>query len=105
MYSIVEIKGKQYQVKAGETVDVDRIDAEANTAFDEIKVLMHKSDDGKFLIGSPYLENVKISASVVEEFRDDKIMVIKYKPKGGYTKRHGHRQKYTTLKINSINVA
>lgn len=102
MFSIVEIKGKQYRVEEGASVSVDRIDQEPGSSYDDIKVLMHHKKEGESKIGQPYLDDVKVTAKVVEEERAEKVTAVRYKPKAGYTKRRGHRQKYTVLSIESI---
>jgi large subunit ribosomal protein L21 len=101
MYSIVEIKGKQYRVEPEQSVRVDHIDLEPGTVFNEIKVLFH-NDSGKVQIGQPYLDKIKVVAKVEKYVRGEKVKSIRYKPKSGYTKTHGHKQDYTVLKIEKI---
>ena len=102
VYSIVEIKGKQYKVQPGKYIFVDKIEGENDQTFTEIKVLMY-FNGSEVKIGQPYLEDVKIIAKVLEQIKDDKVKVVHYKAKKKIRKTQGHRQKYTKLQIESIN--
>lgn len=103
MIAIVEIKGKQYKVAQGSIIDVDLFsDAQKDTSmvFDQVLLV---ANDGKLEVGHPFLTNVKVEAEVLNPlFKDDKVIVFKYKRKTGFKKKQGHRQKYTTLRITSI---
>lgn len=102
MYSIVEIKGKQYRVEPNLEIQVDRIEEKEGASVKDIKVLLHKGENGAVQVGKPHLANVSVSAKVLGDVRGEKVKSVRYKPKGGYTKTHGHRQTYTRLKIESI---
>ncbi len=99
MYAIIESGGKQHIIKEGDIVKVEKLDAEKEVVFD--KVLFVSTDKGKF-VGSPYLENVKIKGEKIDDIKDKKIIVFKKKSKKGYKKKNGHRQIYTHVKINKI---
>jgi len=102
MYSIVEIKGKQYRVEPNLEIQVDKIEEKEGAAVKDIKVLLHKGENGAVQVGKPHLANVSVSAKVLGDVRGEKVKSVRYKPKAGYTKTHGHRQTYTRLKIESI---
>ena len=101
MYAVIETGGKQYQVKAGDILNVEKLglDEGAKVSFD--KVIAVSGDDG-FKVGAPYVEGVKVEATVLKNARNKKIIVYKYKPKKGYHKKQGHRQYFTKVKIESI---
>lgn len=101
MYAIVNIKGNQYKVTENQKVFVPRLkeDVGATVTFDD--VLMFTTDDKSFEIGAPLLSK-KISATVLEHVKDDKVVVFKKKRRKGYKVRKGHRQNYTAVKIDSI---
>lgn len=101
MLAIIETGGKQYTVTEGSILDVEKLGLEkgAPVAFD--KVLLY-SDDKATAVGQPYLENVKVSGTVLNNIKADKVIVFKFKRKTGYQKKQGHRQNYTTVKIESI---
>ena len=104
MYSIIEVKGKQYVVSPGQEISVDALNADPDSNFEDYKVLLHKESDENVLIGTPHLENVKVEAKVVSDFRAKKVIAVRYKPKSGYITRRGHRQTYTKIKIENITV-
>jgi large subunit ribosomal protein L21 len=100
MYAVVEINGKQYRAEKGATLSVDRFDAEKGSSVSLEKVLLLSGDTVK--VGSPYVAGVSVKAIVEDEIKGDKIIVFKYKPKKDYRRTHGHRQRYTVLKVEDI---
>ena len=102
MFAVIEIESKQYQVEEGSIFDVDRIDAEKSKTISTDKVLL-LSDGKKTNIGQPYVAGATVELEVLEEYRDKKILVFKFKRKTGYKKTRGHRQTLTRLKVKKIN--
>lgn len=101
MYAIVVAGGEQIRVSAGDTVDVARINAEADTEVVLDKVLMI-AGEGATVTGTPYIEGAKVKAEIVGSGRRDKILVLRTTPKKAHNKVRGHRQHYTTIKIKEI---
>ena len=101
MYSIVEIKGKQYKAEAGKVLSVDHLEGEIGSAFEDIKVLLHKNDKD-VQVGTPYLKGIKIVAKIKAQKKDPKVKVVHYKPKTNIRTVNGHRQQKTELMIESI---
>lgn len=101
MYAIIESGGKQYIIKEGDIVKVEKLSAEKDVVFD--KVLFLDTEKEK-LVGTPFLDNVKILGEKVEDKKDKKIIVFKKKAKKGYKKKIGHRQTYSFVKIKKIEV-
>jgi large subunit ribosomal protein L21 len=101
MYTVVEIKGHQYKLSAGDKIDVERIEAEegATVTFDQVLLV---GGGAKTLVGAPILGGAKVTAKVVKQGRTRKILVLKRKP-GGSRRKNGHRQCYTGLVITEIN--
>ncbi|BBM88922.1 50S ribosomal protein L21 [Spirochaetota bacterium] len=99
---IAEIKGKQYTLEAGKSVTVDYIDEPEGTSFADLKVLYYNNGSGEILIGKPYLDNIKVEAAITGETRGPKLRSVRYRPRGGLRKVHGHRQNYTVLQVNKI---
>jgi large subunit ribosomal protein L21 len=99
MYGIVEVKGHQYRVKAGDIIDVQKMDAEVGSTVELDQVLFVGGDAPK--VGTPVVEGAKVTAEVVRQARSRKIIVFVRKP-GRYQKKNGHRQHYTGLKIKEI---
>ena len=101
MYAVIESGGQQFKVAAGETLKVDKLQGEVGTEVMLDKVLMVKSDED-VKIGMPYLEGAKVVAEIVDQGRDKKVIVFKFKRRKGYKKMKGHRQHITTIKISKI---
>jgi large subunit ribosomal protein L21 len=101
MYAVFETGGKQYRAATGDTIKVEKIEAEKGATVELDRVLMiGEGEDVK--IGSPYLEGGKVTARVVGQGRGDKIRIIKFKRRKHHLKRAGHRQYYTQLEITGI---
>ncbi len=103
MYAVIAAGGKQYRVKEGDLLLVEKIsgDIGAEVSFD--KVLMF-SDGESVKIGQPVLENAAVSGHIVDQGKAKKIIVFKYKRRKRYRRKRGHRQQYTAVKIDSIEV-
>jgi large subunit ribosomal protein L21 len=103
MYAIVETGGKQYRVKPGDTIAVERLAGEPGDVLDLGRVLLVAGNgDGKTRIGSPGVERAVVRAEVVEHGRGEKIIVFRYKSKVRYRRKTGHRQALTRLRITDI---
>ena len=100
MYAIIATGGKQYKVSEGDVIKVEKLTAEdgATVTFDQVVAV----SDGSMKVGKD-VAKATVSATVVEQGRDKKVIVYKYKRKSGYHKKNGHRQAYTEVKINKIN--
>lgn len=102
MYAIIRTGGKQYMVKAGDVLTVEKLDAEsgAKVMFEEVLAV---GNDGELRVGSPMVEGAGVEATVIENGKAKKVIVFKYKPKKDYRKKQGHRQPFTKVRIESIN--
>lgn len=101
MYAIVETGGKQYMVKAGDTLFVEKINAAEGDVIALDKIVAVSKDD-QLLTGEDAL-NFKVNAKIVSHGKAKKIIVYKYKAKKDYRRKQGHRQPYTKITIESIN--
>ena len=99
-YAIIKTGGKQFRVEEGKTVRVPSINKPAGESV-ELDALLVAGDDGT-KVGSTLEEGTRVAATVVDHGRDDKIIVFKKKRRKHYKRKQGHRQGYTTLKIDSI---
>ena len=97
MFAIIKTGGKQYKVSEGDVIKVEKIEAEAGDKIEFDQVLMVAGDDVK--VGSPVVEGAKVSAEVLDQKKDKKIVIFKFKAKKNYRKKKGHRQPYTLVKI------
>ena len=100
MYAIIATGGKQYKVSEGDVIKVEKLAEEAGDAvtFDQVVAI---SDD-TLKVGDD-VAKATVSATVMEQGRDKKVIVYKYKRKTGYHKKNGHRQSFTRVKIEKIN--
>jgi large subunit ribosomal protein L21 len=101
MYAIVETGGKQYRVRPGETIAVERLSGEPGDVLDLGRVLL-LANDGDTRVGSPALDSAVVRAEVVEHGRGEKIVVFRYKSKVRYRRKTGHRQSLTRVRITDI---
>lgn len=101
MYAVVEAGGRQYRVEEGATLNVERIDADPGTAVTLDRVVL-LGDGHDLQVGAPTVAGASVTATVVAHGRGRKIVVMKYKPKAHYRRKTGHRQAFTTLKIDKI---
>jgi large subunit ribosomal protein L21 len=103
MYAIVETGGKQYRVKPGDTVAVERLAVEPGETLDLDRVLLVAGNgDERARVGSPGVTGAVVRAEVVEHIRGEKIIVFRYKSKVRYRRKTGHRQSLTRLRITDI---
>ena len=100
MYAIIATGGKQYKVSEGDTIKVEKLNAEAGDTvkFDEVLAI-----GGDYLKVGDDVKSASVSATVVENGRGKKVIVYRYKRKSGYHKKNGHRQAYTKVTIDKIN--
>jgi large subunit ribosomal protein L21 len=101
VYAVVETGGKQYRVQVGDSITVERIDAEPGEDVTLDRVLM-VSDNGKVSVGRPTIGGAKVVASVDDHGKGEKLRIFKMRAKKRYRKSQGHRQKLTTLTIKDI---
>jgi large subunit ribosomal protein L21 len=101
MYAIVEAGGTQHKVAIGDVVKTQLLheDEGSEVTFDNVLMV---NKDGELKVGNPYVENAKVKAKVVENGRDKKVIIFKYKPKKDYRRKQGHRQPYTMIEITEI---
>ncbi|MDR3179063.1 MAG: 50S ribosomal protein L21 [Oscillospiraceae bacterium] len=101
MYAIIEVGGKQHKVKQNDVLFTNKLDAQSGEIID-LKVLA-VSNGRKLEVGLPYVASAKVSAEVVKNGKAKKITVFTYKPKKNQSRKLGHRQLYSMIKIKSIN--
>lgn len=104
MYAIFEDGSHQYRVRAGDKIVVDRRAGENGGEIVFPKVLL-VSGEGAPNIGTPVLEGAKVTATIVDQFRDKKIIIQKFRRRKNMRRRNGHRQPYTTVLITGVSLA
>ena len=100
MYAIIQNGGKQYKVEEGDTIRVEKLSAEKGDTITFGEILLIGGEE--YLVGSPTVDGAQVSAQVVRQFRDKKIIVFKMKRRKRYHRKHGHRQDLTEVRITSI---
>ena len=99
MIAVIKTGGKQYLVKEGDVLKIEKLEAKVG---DEVSFeMLLKAEGDKVEIGMPILTG-KVTTEVIEQGRDPKITVVHYKAKSRYTRRRGHRQPFTKVKIKKI---
>lgn len=100
--AIIKTGGKQYIVKEGTVLKVEKLAGKQGDKIVFDQVLLSCEKEAEPRVGMPILEGVKVEASILEQGKSDKVVVIKYKPKIRYKRKHGHRQAFTKVKIEKI---
>lgn len=100
VYAIVKAGGRQEKVSVGDVLEVDRIAGEVGSTVTLPAVLV--VDDGEVTTDAAALKKFKVTAEILGETKGPKIHILKYRPKTGYKKRQGHRQRYTRIKVTGI---
>ena len=101
MYAIVNISGKQFRAEKGKSLKVPSQNTEVGKKLSYDQVLL-TNDNGEIQVGNPFIKNLKVSATVIENGRDKKIIVFKKKRRKGYKRKNGHRQGFSLIQIDSI---
>ena len=102
MYAIIKTGGKQYKVEEGQMVKVEKLDVSEGESYQFDRVLAVSDENGEVEFGRPFLEDVEVKGTVIEQGKNKKIIVFKYKPKKRQKTKMGHRQPYTKVLINEI---
>ena len=101
-YAVIETGGKQYRVQKGEVLDVERLEGDVGSSFQVSRVLA-VSDGSELRIGAPEVPGISVTASIVSQYRADKLIAFRKKRRKGHHKKRGHRQEMTRIKVESIN--
>lgn len=102
MYAIIKTGGKQVKVSEGNVLSVEKLTGEAGTKVELNQVLM-LNNDGKLTLGTPMVAGASVTAEIVEQFKDKKVIIFKKKRRQNYRRKNGHRQNLTSIKITKIN--
>ncbi len=102
MYAVIKTGGKQYSVKVGDVVFVEKLGAEADAevTFSEVLAL---GEEGAVKFGNPTVEGAAVTGKVLKNGKGKKLNILTYRPKKGSMVRKGHRQPYTKVEITAIN--
>jgi len=103
MYAVIRSGGKQYRVMEGQTLKLEKLDVSPGATVDFDQVLM-VANGGDIKIGQPFLKGCKVAASVISQGRHEKIRIMKFRRRKHHQKETGHRQYFTEVKIEKIEV-
>jgi large subunit ribosomal protein L21 len=103
VYAVIKTGGKQYKVRVGETIDVEKLAAEEGAQVRLDQVLL-AANDGATAYGHPVIEGAAVTARVARQYKGPKLIVFRYKSKSRYRRRTGHRRQLTQLTIQTIEV-
>jgi large subunit ribosomal protein L21 len=101
MYAIVDITGHQYKVEKGQKIFVHRVEGNDGDSV-EFGTVRLTDEDGKVTVGSPAIEGAKVTATIIEQVKGDKVIVFKKKKRKGYRVKNGHRQLLSRIEIQDI---
>ena len=104
MYSIIKISGKQYRVYEGDIIKVSTQDWKVGDTVKLNQVLL-TNNRGNVSVGTPTVAGASVTLEIMEHNRDKKILIYKKKRRKGYQRKNGHRQGYTLLKVNKLQMA
>ncbi len=104
MFAVIKTGGKQYCVKPGDVLKVEKLDLEPEATVSLREVLLTSDNNGKVVVGMPILSDVAVNAEVLRHTRNDKVIVFKKKRRHNYRRKNGHRQWMTILKIKDIKI-
>ena len=101
MYAVIKTGGKQYRVREGVSLAVEKLDAEpgATVEFDQVLLV---SDGTNIRIGTPFVEGGKVTAVVQTQGKGRKVGIVKFRRRKGYKRMKGHRQPYTRVQVTGI---
>lgn len=102
MYAIFETGGKQLKVQKGDSIFVEKLNNKEGDLVTFDKVLLVSGE--KLVVGNPYVKGATVTAKVAKNGKAKKVIVFKYKPKTNFNKTRGHRQPYSKITIESINL-
>lgn len=102
MYAVIETGGKQYRVAQGDVIKVEKLDGAAGDAVEFDKVLLISDGSDKVVLGAPFVDGGKVTATVKTQGRHRKVEIIKFRRRKHHMKRQGHRQMFTELEITGI---
>ena len=101
MHAVIRTGGKQYIVKPGDVIDIEKIPGEKGESVQFEEVLLY-SDEKNTKVGQPLVENAKVEGKILNQKKGDKIIVFKFKRRKKYRKKAGHRQNLTSVEITNI---
>ena len=101
-YAIIQTGGKQYKVKAGEILKIEKLENSEPETKIEFREILAYGDDKSIEVGSPIVEGAKVEANLIENGKNRTILIFKKRRRQNSRRKNGHRQQYSLIKINKI---
>ena len=101
MFAVFETGGRQYKVRVGDEIQVEKLGAEEKQHVTFDKVLLYSKDE-KLVTGTPYVEGGQVKATVLRQGKGKKVVVFAHRPRKASRRRRGHRQPFTTVRVTEI---
>ena len=101
-YAIIQTGGKQYKVKSGEILKIEKLPNSEQDAKVEFKEILAYGDDKKIEVGSPTIQGAKVEANLIKNSKNRTVLVFKKRRRQNSRRKNGHRQQYSMIKINKI---
>ena len=101
MYAVIKTGGKQYRVKEGDTLRVEKLEGDKGSTI-ELKDVLAVGEGEAVKLGAPAVDNAKVVCEILAQGKDKKVLLFKKKRRKGYSKKQGHRQFFTSIKVKEI---
>ena len=103
MHAVFQTGGKQYRVAPGDSVLIEKVPGNQGDSVTFDKIIL-TSDGEQVSVGKPYLENARVTGRIMRQGKAKKVIAFKFRRRKGYRKKIGHRQQFTQVQIENINV-
>ena len=101
-YAIIQTGGKQYKVKSGEILKIEKLPNSKPDAKVEFKEILAYGDDKKIEVGSPTVQGAKVEANLIKNSKNRTVLVFKKRRRQNSRRKNGHRQQYALIRVNKI---
>lgn len=101
MFAVIATGGKQYKVAVGDEIEIEKLRVDIDGTVD-LRAIMLVDDDDQITVGADALSGATVTATVLDQFKGEKLRVFKYRNKTGYRRKTGHRQSLTRVRVDSI---
>ena len=105
MFAVIKTGGKQYLVTPGQEVKIEKLPQSQvgkKVSFNEVLLAFEPDKEDSLKLGTPFIEGAKVKGEILENGKEKKVIIFKYRPKERYHKKQGHRQPFTKVKITDI---
>ena len=101
MFAVFETGGRQYKVRIGDEIRIEKLSGEKDSQVSFDRVLLYSKDD-ELITGKPFIEGGQVKGTILRQDRDKKMIIFKHRPRKGSNRKKGHRQPFTMVRITEI---